>query len=48
MNWIKAERKWDVLEKPNKNEVVVWPIDEKGKEEFGVSTLVRKRPDCGT
>lgn len=32
MNWIKAERKWDVLEKPNKNEVVVWPIDEKGKE----------------
>jgi len=32
MTWIKGERKWEVLEKPSKNEVIVWPIDEKNKE----------------
>jgi adenine-specific DNA-methyltransferase len=32
LSWNKNERKWEVLEKPAKDEVVVWPIDEKGKE----------------
>ena len=31
MSWIKNQRTWEV-EKPAKDEVVVWPIDEKGKE----------------
>jgi adenine-specific DNA-methyltransferase len=32
LSWNKNERKWEILEKPAKREVVVWPIDEKGKE----------------
>lgn len=32
MDWISNEREWQVLEEPSEGEVVVWPIDERGKE----------------
>jgi adenine-specific DNA-methyltransferase len=47
MSWIKAERKWDILEKPNKNEVVVWPIDDKGKDRVWSLNHVSARDQSG-
>jgi hypothetical protein len=32
LEWNKEQRKWDELEKPLPDEIVLWPIDEKGKE----------------
>lgn len=32
MSWDKVARSWTVLETPHKKEVIVWPIDENGKE----------------
>lgn len=32
LSWDKSRRDWDVLEQPNGDEVVVWPIDEKKKD----------------
>lgn len=32
LSWDKIRRDWDVLEQPKGDEVVIWPIDEKGKD----------------
>ncbi len=32
LSWNKDQRKWEELEQPQPDEIVVWPIDEKGKE----------------
>lgn len=32
LTWDNNKREWDILESPTRSEVVVWPIDEKGKE----------------
>jgi adenine-specific DNA-methyltransferase len=32
MTWDKAKRQWDVQEQPRENEIVILPIDDKGKE----------------
>ena len=32
MEWVESEREWKVLEDPDKNETVIWPINESGKE----------------
>jgi adenine-specific DNA-methyltransferase len=32
LSWNAAERAWDAIDKPKPDEVVVWPVDEKGKE----------------
>ena len=32
MSWDKAKRQWDVREQPRENEIVILPIDDKGKE----------------
>lgn len=32
LSWNKGKREWDILEEPTGEEIVVWPIDEKGKD----------------
>jgi len=32
ISWNNLKRSWELLEQPKSNEVIVWPIDEKGKE----------------
>jgi adenine specific DNA methylase Mod len=48
MQWNSQKMEWDILEKPNKGEVVIFPIGEKGEEKrwkWGYESVVKNLPD---